>query len=406
MQVAATRNETSIADAIVAAVASVLGPAQATISLHEPEFAGREWQYVKDCLDTGWVSSVGSYVDRFERDLADYTGAQHAVAVVNGTAALHLALVLVGVQPGDEVIVPTLTFVATANAVAYCGAIPHFADVSLPALGLDPDKLDHHLADILESRGGRKVNRLTGRPLSAVVLMHAFGHPAEIERLSEVCARHGLPLVEDAAEALGSTSRGRHCGTFGTVGTLSFNGNKVVTTGGGGALLIANPELGRRAKHLSTTAKISHPWLYVHDAVGFNYRMPNINAALGCAQLERVESFVAEKRRLAVAYENAFLGLRGVSFLREPLGSRSNYWLIAILLDESGQTVARDAVLERLNRANYMARPAWTLMHRLAPYQSAPRMSDLAVAERIERTLINVPSTPKLARGLHGRVDA
>jgi perosamine synthetase len=405
MQVAAS-DETAIADAIIAAVTSVLGPAQSMIALHEPEFAGREWQYVKDCLDTGWVSSVGSYVDRFERDLANYTGAPHAVAVVNGTAALHLALVLVGVQPGDEVIVPTLTFVATANAVAYCGAIPHFADVSLRALGLDPEKLDRHLADILESRGGRKVNRLTGRPLSAVVVMHAFGHPAEVERLSEVCARHGLPLVEDAAEALGSTWHGCHCGTFGTVGTLSFNGNKVVTTGGGGALLTADPELGRRAKHLSTTAKVSHPWLYVHDAVGFNYRMPNLNAALGCAQLERVESFVAEKRRLAAAYENAFARLRGVSFLPEPPGSRSSYWLMAILLDDDGDSVTRDAVLERLNRANYMARPAWTLMHRLVPFEGAPRMSDLVVAESIERILINVPSTPKLARRLQSKTDA
>src|SRR5262245_3445373 len=311
---AASQTVESAADAVVAAVASVLGPAEQMLALHEPEFAGREWQYVKDCLDTGWVSSVGGYVDRFERDLADYTGAPHAVAVVNGTAALHLALLLVSVQPGDEVIVPTLTFVATANAVAYCGAHPHFADVAPPALGLDPDKLDRHLAHILETRGGRKVNRLTERPVSAVVVMHAFGHPAEIERLIDVCARHGLPLVEDAAEALGSTWRGRHCGTSGTVGTLSFNGNKVVTTGGGGAVLTADPTLGTRSKHLSTTAKVAHPWLYVHDEVGFNYRMPNLNAALGCAQLARIEEFVADKRRLAAAYETALRALDGVSF--------------------------------------------------------------------------------------------
>ena len=259
MNLATVQDQASTADAVVAAVASVLGPAEKLVALHEPEFSGREWQYVKDCIDTGWVSSVGSYVDRFERELADYTGAAHVAAVVNGTAALHLALMLVGVEPGDEVIVPTLTFVATANAVAYCGALPHFADVCLPALGLDADKLDRHLVDVLRARGSRKINRLTGRPVSAVVVMHAFGHPADIDDLSDVCARHGLPLVEDAAEALGSTWHGRHCGTFSAVGTLSFNGNKVVTTGGGGAVITNDPTLGKRAKHLSTTAKVPHP---------------------------------------------------------------------------------------------------------------------------------------------------
>ncbi|HVY58165.1 MAG TPA: LegC family aminotransferase [Xanthobacteraceae bacterium] len=393
-------SRTHLADTIVAAVGSVLGPAEALVPLHEPEFAGREWEYVKDCLDTGWVSSVGAYVDRFERDLADYTGAGHAVAVVNGTAALHLALVLVGVDPGDEVIVPTLTFVATANAVAYCGAVPHFAEISEATLGLDAGKLDRYLADILERRGGRNFNRITGRPVSAVVAMHTFGHPADLDHLIEVCARHDLPLVEDAAESLGSTWYGRHCGTFAPVAALSFNGNKVVTTGGGGAILTSDPALARRAKHLSTTAKVPHPWLYEHDAVGFNYRLPNLNAALGCAQLERIESFIAEKRRLAAAYDAAFATLENVSFVREPAGARSNYWLCAITLDPAADVATRDAVLERLNAANYMARPAWTLMHRLAPYASAPRMPDLSAAETIARTLINLPSSPRLARAL------
>jgi perosamine synthetase len=406
MSLATAHSRMPAADAVVAAVASVLGPAEQLLALHEPEFAGHEWDYVKDCIDTGWVSSVGSYVDRFERELGDYTGAGHVAAVVNGTAALHLALILVGVRPGDEVIVPTLTFVATANAVAYCGALPHLADVSLPALGLDADKLDRHLADILEVRGDRQVNRLSGRPVSAVVVMHAFGHPAEIERLLDVCARHGLPVIEDAAEALGSTWHGRHCGSFGTVGTLSFNGNKVVTTGGGGAVLTADPALGKRAKHLSTTAKVAHPWLYVHDEVGFNYRMPNLNAALGCAQLARIEEFVADKRRLAAAYEAALSALDGVTFLREPAGARSNYWLIGLLLAGSRDTRAREKVLEALNRANYMARPVWTLMHHLAPYAQAPRMADLSVAEAVERTLINLPSTPALGRKVRRGSDA
>jgi perosamine synthetase len=385
-------------NAVLTAVQSVLGPADRPVPLHEPEFAGEEWNYVKDCIDTGWVSSAGVYVDRFERDLAALTGAKHAVAVVNGTAALHLALLLVGVRPGDEVVVPTLTFVATANAVAYCGALPHFAEAAFPSLGLDPDKLDRHLADILESDSGHKINRLTGRPVAAVVVMHAFGHPAEIEHLVEVCARHGLPLVEDAAEALGSTWRGRHCGTFGTVGTLSFNGNKVVTTGGGGAVLTNDLAIGKRAKHLSTTAKVAHPWLYEHDEVGFNYRLPNLNAALGCAQLEQLPRFVTEKRRLAAAYARAFASVERVAFVSEPPGGCSNYWLNAILLEASESLATRDAVLERLNGANFMARPAWTLIHRLVPYASAPRMVDLSVSERIEQTLINLPSSPRLAR--------
>jgi perosamine synthetase len=392
--------DASLADAVLAAVQSVLGPAEQALPLHEPEFAGREWDYVKDCIDTGWVSSAGVYVDRFESDLAVVTGAKHAVAVVNGTAALHLALLLVGVRPEDEVIVPTLTFVATANAVAYCGAVPHFADASFATLALDADRLDQHLNYILESGGGRKINRLTGRPVAAVVVMHTFGHPAEIEKIIEVCARHDIPLVEDAAEALGSTRRGRHCGTFGTIGTLSFNGNKVVTTGGGGAVLTNDPVIGKRAKHLSTTAKIAHPWLYMHDEIGFNYRLPNINAALGCAQLEQLPRFVAEKRRLAKAYAAAFASIQGVSFVHEPPESCSNYWLNAILLDASESLAMRDSVLERLNDAKLMARPAWTLMHRLAPYMSAPRMADLTVSETIERTLINLPSSPRLARNL------
>jgi perosamine synthetase len=390
----------SVADTVLGAVASVLGPANGVVPLHEPEFGGREWDYVKDCIDTGWVSSVGSYVDRFERDLGAYTGAKHVVATVNGTAALHLCLKLVGVEAGDEVIIPALTFVATANAVSYCGAVPHLVDVSLPSAGIDPDRLGRHLDEILETRGERKVNRQTGRPVAAVVVMHTFGHPAEIEKLAEVCKRHGLPLVEDAAESLGSTWQGRHCGTFGVVASLSFNGNKVVTTGGGGAVMTADPEIGRRAKHLSTTAKVPHAWLYAHDEVGYNYRMPNLNAALGCAQLEQLEKRVAEKRRLAEAYDAAFASSNDISFLREPAGSRSNYWLAAILLDPAEGIEARDAVLGRLNGAGYMARPAWALMHKLAPYARCPRAADLSVAETVERSLVNLPSSPRLGRHL------
>ena len=390
-------NTAALADAVLGATRRALGPAENFISLHEPEFAGREWDYVKECLDTGWVSSVGGYVDRFERDLASVTSSGYAVAVVNGTAALHLSLLLIGVAPGDEVIIPTLSFVATATAVAYCQAIPHFADASIDTLGLDPVKLDAHLGTILDHSAGRPINRVTGRPVAAVVCMHTFGHPVDLDGVIAVCAKHRLPLVEDAAESLGSTYRGRHCGTFAPISALSFNGNKIVTTGGGGAVLTADAAMAKRAKHLSTTAKIPHPWLYSHDAVGFNYRLPNLNAALGCAQLERLPNFLARKRRLAEAYGIAFADVEGVDFFREKAPASSNYWLNAILLPDAPDTAPRDAVLERLNGANYMARPAWTLLHKLQPYAASPRMPDLSTALSIERRLINLPSSPRLA---------
>lgn len=391
-------NSLSQATLALAAVENVLGPARTFIPLHEPELSGHELDYVQDCVKTGWVSSVGAYVDRFERDLAEYLGVGGAVATVNGTSALHLCLLLVNVQPGDEVIVPSLSFVATANAVAYCHAIPHFVDVEDATLGLDAVKLDAYLADILESRDGRKINRLTGRPVAAVVCIHTFGHPARLEALVDLCRRHGLPLVEDAAESLGSTYRGRHCGTFGTVAAISFNGNKIVTTGGGGAVVTNDPALAKRAKHLSTTAKRPHPYLYDHDEIGYNYRMPNINAALGCAQLEQLPRFLEEKRALAERYAAAFSDVPGISFLREPEECRSNYWLQAVILADDGGTAGRDTLLEALNGASYMARPAWTLLHKLAPYHDSPRMPDLSVSERTERTLVNLPSSPRLVR--------
>jgi perosamine synthetase len=388
-----------IASTVVEAVRVAAGPAKAFVPLHETEFIGCEWDYVKNCIDTGWVSSVGSYVDRFEDDLAEMLGAGHAIAIVNGTAALHLCLLLASVQPGDEVMVPTLTFVATANAVAYCRAMPHFVDVEDATLGLDAAKLDAYLTDIVETRERKPVNKLTGRPIAAVVCMHSFGHPAALDAIAEVSARHGLTLIEDAAESLGSTYNGRHCGTFARLGALSFNGNKVVTTGGGGAILTGEAALAKRAKHLSTTAKQPHPYLYYHDEIGFNYRLPNLNAALGCAQLEMLPRFVSEKRALADRYAAAFADVKGARFFREPSNCRSNYWLQVILLDDDATTARRDAVLKQLNDAGYMSRPAWTLMHNLPPYAAAPRMPDLSVAERIERTLINVPSSPRLGRG-------
>lgn len=378
--------------AIAGAVARVIGDAATPVPLHEPRFAGREWDYVKDCLDSGWVSSVGAYVDRFERDLADMTGAGHAVATVNGTAALHLCLIAAGVHPGDEVIVPALSFVATANAVAYCHAQPHFADIAPDTLGLDPHKLSRHLAAIGEHRDGRLINRGTGRPIAAVVVMHAFGHPADLDGLMAVTAKFGLPLIEDAAESLGSTYKGRHCGTLAPLAALSFNGNKTVTTGGGGAVLARDAETAARIKHLSTTAKVPHRWEYVHDAVAFNYRMPNINAALGCAQLEQLPGFLAAKRRLAKRYAEAFAETTAAGFVAAPAQCESNYWLNAILVDAAVPGL-RDGVLAALNNAGMMARPAWALLNTLPAFADASRMPDLTTAEDIARRLINLPSS-------------
>jgi perosamine synthetase len=382
----------ALPDVITRAIADVVGPRP--VGLHEPRFGGREWDYLKECLDSTFVSSVGKFVDRFEADLATFTGAKRAIAVVNGTAALHVALLLAGVEPGDEVLVPTLTFVATANAVAYCHATPHFVDSEFRTLGLDAVALREHLLSTTEQRDGHCVNRATGRVIRAMVPMHAFGHPCDIDRLLSLSSEFGIVLVEDAAESLGSYVGSRHTGTFGLVGTLSFNGNKTITTGGGGALLTNDDAVGARAKHLTTTAKQSHRWAFLHDQVGYNYRLPNLNAALGCAQLEQLHEFVADKRRLHDAYARRFEGLAGVQLMKEPTGCTSNYWLQALLLDED-QAQLRDAVLGATNDAGYMTRPAWTLMHRLPAFAACPRAA-LQVAESIERRLINIPSSAGL----------
>ena len=377
-----------VVDALRTAVGS--GP----LSLHEPHFGGNEWAYVKECLDSNYVSSVGRFVDRFEADLAAYTGARHAVAVMNGTAALQVALQLAGVQDNDEVLIPALTFVATACAVRYRGAVPHFVDSEARTLGVNAQALREYLQASSEMRSGHCLNRSTGRVIRALVPMHTFGHPVDLEGVLAVARDFNLALIEDAAESLGSTYRGRHTGTFGLMGTLSFNGNKTVTTGGGGAILLDDTALAKRAKHLTTTAKVPHRWEYRHDEVGYNYRMPNINAALGCAQLEQLGGFVAAKRRLFERYRSAFAQLRGVRLVAEPDGACSNYWLQTLLLEEpsAGQ---RDQILAATNDAGFMTRPAWTLMHRLDPYSNCPRM-DLAAAESLERRLINIPSSAHL----------
>lgn len=385
--------QSTLAGQIVEAIRAVVGPG--SVALHEPRFAGNEWIYLKECLDSTYVSSVGKFVDRFESELAAYTGAAYAVAVVNGTAALHVALRLAGVQPGDEVLIPALTFVATANAVSYCGAVPHLVDSEQRTLGVDPRALREYLQIITEVRNKQCVNRATGRVIRALVPMHAFGHPLDIEGALGVARDFHLALVEDAAESLGSTVRGRHTGTFGLMGTLSFNGNKTVTTGGGGAIISNDPELARRAKHLTTTAKVNHRWEFRHDEIGYNYRLPNINAALGCAQLEQLPDFLRAKRHLFERYAAAFARMSEVHLMAEPKESRSNYWLQTLLLDES-VAEQRDSILAATNDVDLMTRPAWTLMHRLAPYRTSPRM-ELPGAQSLEGRLINLPSSAHLA---------
>jgi perosamine synthetase len=387
------RNSFDLA-AVLGALRKVLPENREFIALHEPQFAGREWLYVKDCLDSGWVSSVGGFVDRFEEGLAEYTGAKRAVAVVNGTAALQVCFLLAGVTRGDEVFMPALTFVATANAASYCGAIPHFVDSEERTLGLDPAKLNAYLQEIADIRGDGCYNRMTGRRLKAVVAMHTFGHPVDLDPLKAVCERFGLTLIEDSAESLGSFYKGRHTGNWGVLSALSFNGNKTITTGGGGAVLTNDEELGKMAKHLTTTAKVPHDWEFSHDRVGYNYRLPNINAALGCAQLEQLPVFLKKKRVLAERYRMAFERVEGVRFFVEPDFARSNYWLNALLLDEPcvGEL---ENLLHLANRSGIMARPAWTLMQKLPMYRECPRM-DLSVAESLGKRLINIPSSAAL----------
>jgi perosamine synthetase len=386
---------------IEAAVRGVVG-VQNRVALHEPLFGGREKEYLAECIDSTFVSYVGAFVGRFETMLAEATGMKHAVALVNGTAALRLGLLLAGVRPGDEVLIPALTFVATANAAAHLGAVPHLVDSAPLTLGMDPARLADHLSSAARLEGDTCMNRRTGRPIRAVVPMHTFGHPVDMAPLAELAARHRLALVEDAAESLGSLYQGRFTGHWSLFSILSFNGNKIVTTGGGGALLTDDDRLAAAARHVSTTAKAPHPFAFFHDQVGYNDRMPNVNAALGCAQMEQLSGFLERKRELAHRYQKAFDGMDGVSFVFEPSQSRSNYWLNAILLSPENRN-RRDEVLNYLNAHGLLCRPAWTPMHQLPMFSACPRM-DLGVAEDIAGRLINLPSSAGLIPEKEGRV--
>lgn len=357
------------------------------IPLHAPVFGGNEKSYVAETIDSTFVSSVGTFVDRFEQKMAEYTGSPCAVATVNGTAALHVALQLVGVLANDYVITQPLTFVATCNSIAYCGATPILIDVDRHTLGLSPTALADWLgAHAYSDDSGQCRRRADNGVIRACLPMHTFGHPVDLNGIIAVCHDWGLALVEDAAESLGSTYHGQHIGTFGSVGTLSFNGNKVITTGGGG-MVLADAALGRRAKHLTTTAKQSHAYEYVHDELAYNYRLPNLNAALGCAQLEQLEAYLAEKRQLAADYAACLEGSE-LSFVTEPKGCRSNYWLNAVICANREQ---RNKLLQVTNEQGIMTRPIWRLMNRLPMYAEAPT-GDLPNALWLEDRVVNLPS--------------
>jgi len=358
------------------------------IPLHAPVFRGRERELVIDTIDSTFVSSVGVYVEMFEEGMAKFTGGPRAVAVVNGTAALHVALKLVGVAPGDLVVTQPLTFIATCNAIKYCGAEPLFIDVNRNTLGLSPSAVEAWLAEhAFVDNHGECRTRVGHRRIRACLPMHTFGHPVEVDELMAVCERWHLIMVEDAAESLGSYYKGRHTGNFGRIGVLSFNGNKIMTTGGGG-MLLTDAAMGKRAKHLTTTAKIPHPYEFVHDEVGYNFRLPNLNAALGCAQLEQLPLFLASKRVLAARYIEFFKG-SGLEPVIEPKDCSSNYWLNSVICQDSEQ---RDALLRATNDAGVMTRPIWALMTRLPPYRQAPR-GPLDNAEWLEARVVNLPSS-------------
>jgi perosamine synthetase len=385
----------TLSESITTAIKNVVGPNP--VALHEPNFDGNESQYLMECLQSTYVSYVGKFVDQFEIELANYTGAKYAVSLVNGTAALHIALKLAGVQAGDEVLLPALTFVATANAVIYCNAIPHFVDSEERSLGIDGAKLREYLKDNTSQVAGKCLNKNTGRIISALVPMHTFGHPSDLESFLSIAHDFNIVLVEDAAESLGSFYAGQHTGTFGLLGALSFNGNKTITTGGGGAILTNDLDLARHAKHLTTTAKMRHAWEFRHDEIGYNYRMPNLNAALGCAQLEKLPSKVKAKRDLFVRYQNAFADVKGVELFIEPENCESNYWLQTLMLDEN-QTGTRDLILENTNAAGIATRPIWVPLNELEPFKDYPS-SNLATARSLSQRIINIPSSPSLMIG-------
>ena len=361
------------------------------LPLHEPVFFGNEKKYLNECIDSTFVSSVGEFVDRFEVMMAEYTGAKYAVAVVNGTAALEIALKLVGVDEQSEVITQPLSFIATCNAISYCGATSVFVDVDRDTMGLSPASLLAFLKEHTEQKQGACYNKITGKKIAAVVPMHTFGHPCRIDKIASICSQYNIALVEDAAESLGSYYKGQHTGTFGQISAFSFNGNKTITTGGGGMIITDDEVLAKRAKHITTTAKVPHLYEFIHDEVGYNYRLPNINAALGCAQMETLDEILNNKRELALAYEKFFAD-KDINFVKEPENAKANYWLNAVILQNRK---TRDEFLNVTNDAGTMTRPIWQLMNRLEMFASC-QLGDLTNAYWLEDRVVNIPSGVRL----------
>ena len=358
------------------------------VPLHRPVFEGNERKYILDCIDSNFVSSVGAKVTEFEDMVAKFTGAKYAIATVNGTAALHVAIRLAKVEEGDEVITQALTFIATCNAISYCGATPVFIDVDIDTMGMSPAALETFLNLNAEMRNGQAFNRISGRRLAACIPMHTFGMPARIQEITNICADWGIALVEDAAESLGSYVGKKHTGLFGQTATLSFNGNKVITTGGGGMIITDDPDLAERAKHITTTAKLPHPYEFFHDEIGYNYRMPNLNAALGCAQMERLDEFLTIKEHLAGQWD-AFFDGRSADFVKPIAGNKANYWLNAIILDSRED---RDEFLRFTNDNNVMTRPIWTMMSKLPMFKDC-QTDGLENSLWLENRIVNIPSS-------------
>ena len=377
---------------IIDSVRSVVG--EGKHALHEPYFEGNELKYLRRCLDTTMVSYVGPYVDEFENELSRFVGADYCFSTNTGTAALHLALLALNVKPEDEVMLPSFSFVATANAVRYCGATPHFIDIDEFSLGIDPYKLDAYLSDLVFMENGLAINVKTKKPIRAIIVMHTYGQPVDMQKVVNVASKYGLPIVEDAAEALGSYYSGQHVGALGQIGAFSFNGNKTITTGGGGAVVTNDEALFMRVKHIGTTAKVSHSFELSHDAVGYNYRMPNVNAAIGLGQIEGIDFKLSKKRKLTELYLEAFSELNGVKIFEERAYAKSNYWLQAMMLSKENFS-ARDEILIKCNQQGLLVRPAWTPIHQLRPFKQFPRM-DLDVTNLCAKALINLPSSPSL----------
>lgn len=364
-------------------------PNQEFIPLHEPRFIGNERKYVLDCIDSTFVSSVGKYVDEFEQKIAAYSGAKYAVACVNGTAALHMAMLVAGVERGNMVITQPLSFIATSNAIAYIGADHVFVDVDLDCMGLSSEKLNAYLQEFgVKKADGFTYHKLTDQKIAACIPMHTFGHPCRIDEIAEICLSYNIVLIEDAAESIGSWYKHKHTGTYGQIGTFSFNGNKTITCGGGGAIVTDDVVLAKKAKYLTTQAKVPHRWEFVHDAIGYNYRMPNINAALMCAQLEQLDFFLEKKRKLAQAYSSFFENTE-LEFMSEIQNSKSNYWLCAVLLQNRHK---RDEFLQYTNDNGVMTRPVWTLMNKLVMFKNA-LCGNLDHAQELEDRLVNIPSS-------------